>query len=138
MQMRGMESSKKSGFTLIELVIAIAVVAILAAVALPAYQSSVQKARRSDAKDALLRVQIEQEKWRTNSISYTGSLSVLNLSSTSSEGYYNIEITPGTASPTGFEVTATATGAQADDSTCPVITLQVSAGSETRIPPTCW
>ena len=49
------------GFTLVELMIVIVIVAILLAVALPSYQNSVQKGRRADAKAALLDVANRQE-----------------------------------------------------------------------------
>ena len=45
---------KKSGFTLIELMITVAIVAILAAVALPSYRNSVDKSRRAEARGQLL------------------------------------------------------------------------------------
>ena len=125
------------GFTLIELMIAVAVVAILAAIALPSYQDYVRRARRSDGKEALLRVQIEQEKWRTNNSSYTSTLSDLGLTSPSVEGYYTIAIAAG-ANGISFTATATATGSQASDSGCTPLTLTVAAAGETKGPAGCW
>ena len=58
------------GFTLIELMIAVAVVAILAALALPSYQESVWKSRRGEAKAAILRALQNQERFFTQSNSY--------------------------------------------------------------------
>lgn len=133
---------KQGGFTLIELMIVVVVLALLAAVALPSYQSYIRKARRADAKEALLRVQIEQEKWRTNNTSYTGTLGSggLALSSTSPDGYYTIAITSGSASATGYTTTATAvsTKSQNDDTGCTALTLAVAAGGETKSPTQCW
>ena len=54
-------SSPARGFTLVELMIVIVIVAILLAVALPSYQNSVQKGRRADAKSALLDVPIARK-----------------------------------------------------------------------------
>jgi type IV pilus assembly protein PilE len=130
------------GFTLIELMIVVAIVAILAAIAYPGYQSYISKARRADAKEALLRVQIEQEKWRTNNSSYTGTVGSggLGLSTTSADGYYTIAITTGSASATGYTTTAAAVSgtSQASDTGCTTLTLAVAAGGETRTPSGCW
>lgn len=100
-------AKNESGFTLIELMIAAAVVAIIAAVAFPSYQDSVRKSRRADAKASLLRVQLEQEKWRANNTGYAGSLSDLDLSLNSTDGYYTLGIVPDSASATGFTAIAT-------------------------------
>lgn len=124
------------GFTLIEVMVVVAVIAILAAIAVPSYQEFVRKARRADGKEALVRLQIEQEKWRTNNATYTGTLSNLGLTSASTEGRYTIAITANSA--TGFTATATGTGSQASDSGCTVLTLTVAAGGETKTPAACW
>lgn len=135
---------KRRGFTLIEIMIAIAVVGILAAIAYPSYQDYVRRARRADGKEALLRVQIEQEKWRTSHTSYTGTIdgtagvSGLGLPTASAEGYYTIAITANSATGTGFTATATGQGPQASDTGCTVLTLAVAAGGETKTPATCW
>jgi type IV pilus assembly protein PilE len=127
-----------AGFTLIELMIAVAVVGILAAIAYPSYQDFVRKARRADGKEALLRVQIEQEKWRTNNTTYTSTLGGggLGLAGTSSGGHYNIAITA--SSGIGYTTTATGTGTQASDTGCTTLTLTVAAGGETKTPAACW
>lgn len=127
------------GFTLIELMIAVAVVAILAAVALPGYQQFIRKARRADGKEALIRLQIDQEKWRTSNASYTSTLGGGGLgwaSTNSAEGHYTIAITASSA--TGFTATATGTGSQASDSGCTPLTLTVAVGGETKSPAGCW
>ncbi len=103
-------TTKTSGFTLIELMIALAVVAIIAAIAYPSYQDSVRKSRRADAKASLLKIQLDQEKWRANDTSYAGSLTSLGWASAtpdSIDGYYTLEIVSGSASATGFTATAT-------------------------------
>lgn len=129
-------AARAKGFTLIELMIAVVVVAILASVAFPSYLEQVRRSRRSDAKEALLRLQIEQERWRTSNASYAADPATLGLSTGSVEGYYTIAVT--SASGTAFTATATATGAQASDTACPTLTLTVGAGAEQRTPASCW
>ena len=62
------------GFTLIELMITVAVVGILAAIAYPSYQDSIRKSRRADAKSALLDAAHRQERFFTENNQYTNVL----------------------------------------------------------------
>lgn len=124
------------GFTLIELLIALVLVAILAAIALPSYQDSVRKSRRSDAVTALTNIQLAQEKYRANNSTY-GTLAQLGLSSTSTEGYYTLTITGNSA--TAFTATATAGGAQASDTACATLVLdQDGPDVSTAAKRACW
>ena len=61
------------GFTLIELMITMAIIGILAAVAFPAYNQSVVKSRRSDAKTALLDLAQREERYLSTANQYTTS-----------------------------------------------------------------
>lgn len=79
---------KMKGFTLIELMIVVAVIGILAAIAYPAYTDYVTRAKRADGKAALLTVQMAEEKWRANHTSY-GSSADIGIA-TSTDGYYTI------------------------------------------------
>lgn len=127
---------KEPGFTLIELLITIVIIAILAAVALPSYQSFLLKSRRADAKEALATLQLAQEKWRGNHDSYASSLSDLGLASTSTAGYYIIALSAGKSSATNYEATATAdpAGPQAADN-CGLLTATATGFSGDV---TCW
>lgn len=87
------------GFTLIELMIAIAVLGILAAVAFPSYMDSVRKSRRSEAMTALAQAQQAQEMWRGNNSAYTTALSDLGVNATTPTGYYTISLSAAPGNP---------------------------------------
>ena len=104
-----MKRASSRGFTLVELMIVVAIVGILAAVAYPSYQDSVRKSRRADGKTALLQsVQLAERRF-TQTNSYMGA----PVKSPSDEGHYTLAFTVLTA--TTFTITATPGGAQATD-----------------------
>lgn len=139
-----MKTSYQSAFTLVEVMIAVAIVAILAAVAVPSYLSYVRKAGRNEAAAGLTALQQAQERWRARNPTYTETIGTGGLGFTSTVtapgGYYNLAITSGTATGTGYTATVTAvTGSrQASDSGCTTITLTVVNGTATPSPANCW
>ncbi|MCU7932684.1 MAG: type IV pilin protein [Candidatus Thiodiazotropha sp. (ex Codakia rugifera)] len=87
---------KDAGFTLIELMIVVAIVGILAAIAYPSYQDSVRKGRRHDGMGTLLDAAQKLEVYRSRQSSYTTTPGDANISTTSVEGYYgNLTIQAG-------------------------------------------
>ena len=117
------------GFTLVEIMLALVVVGVLAAVALPAYQQAVQKGRRSDAIAMLTAVQQAQERWRANRTGYAANLSDLGFSSGQSpKGYYEIALSNVAMSTYTVTATPISSGAQAKDSVCAKLGIAVSVG----------
>lgn len=95
------------GFTLIELMIAVAVIGILAAVAYPSYQSAMVKNRRSAAQTALMDIAQKEQQYLLDNRSYTNSLSTLGYAVPSNvSAYYTVAVTVGTASAPSFSATA--------------------------------
>ena len=111
-----MNSYQSPGFTLIELMIVIAVIAILAMIAAPAYNDSVTKARRADGKSALMDAITRQERFFTENNTYTTNLGAVPISTNSQEGYYTLTAAAcGAGIQACVIVTATPTAAQAHD-----------------------
>lgn len=130
----------KSGFTLIELVIVVSIVAILAAIAIPLFTEQIRKGNRTDGKSVLLSIVMEEEKYRTNNVTYGTLAQVWGGVSVSPQGFYNLAISG--VSGTGYTVTATAIGDQANDAqgatNCGTLTITVSGLTTTRTPAACW
>lgn len=134
-----------AGFTLIELMVTVAIVALLVAIALPSYQNSVRKGRRADARALLQAASIAQEKYRLNNPSYASL--TLNLSPPcpnsgtscpSEQGHYTLAAPTG-VSATGYTLTANATStSQLADTGCTAIVYAVSGSAITYTPATCW
>jgi len=128
---------RSKGFTLIELMITVAIVGILATVAYPSYRDSIMRAHRSDAHTALMEIKLRENKLRAN-CRYYGSISgayacnavntsTIAYTNNSPEGYYTLVVNP--TSALAYTATATAVGGQADDTDCATITLTVSAAN---------
>ena len=99
------------GFTLIEVMITVAIIGILAAIALPSYRDYIIRGRIPEATSQLAALQVRMEQWFQDSRSYqvTGGNCYIGASPTSSSTYFNL--TCATSSATTYTITATGTGA---------------------------
>ena len=132
---------KSSGFTLIELMLTIAIIAILAGIAIPSYQNYILKSRRADGKSAILDAQLKEEKWRTNNVSYTSTLADLVMPTTSVDEYYTVAIS--NTSATTYKITATHTGVQTADEDCKTLSIdeegtKTSTNTSNAANDVCW
>lgn len=107
------------GFTLIEVLVTVAIVAILAAIAIPNYSQYVQKTRRTDAQEKLLDMAAQQERWFFNNNQYTDNAANVGAAA-SKDGYYAVTITVTGTPPTQYSLSAkpVSTRSQSSDSKC--------------------
>ena len=114
------------GFTLVELMVTVAIVSILVSIAYPSYLQQMQKGRRSAAEGYLMDLAQRQQQYFTDARAYAPDVATLNDPVPSEVGsYYTVQICSGsvTAStcpfaattPPTFVITATAIGTQASD-----------------------
>ena len=124
------------GFTLLELMIVVGIIALLAAIAYPMYTSQMKKGRRAEARQLLSALMLKQEKWRVDHGTYG---TIADIGSAGTSDYYTVALTAGSNTATGYTFTATPKGAQASDS-CGTLTLQMVNGVVSKSPTTtdCW
>jgi len=113
---------RQQGFTLVELMVVVAVIAILSSIAIPAYDQSVTKARRADAKVALMKLAQLQEAYFSNNNKYAvtltellptsteGFLSISGTTAQSPQNYYKLTLAPGATPTRSFTLTAEPSG----------------------------
>jgi type IV pilus assembly protein PilE len=133
-----MQSLSHRGFTLVECVVACAIAALLAMVALPSFQGQALRTSRLDAVQALTRLQLAQEQYRSAHGLYATELTALRgVTPVSDQGRYTLSVA--LTGPESYRATAQARGAQSRDTPCAALTLDVAGGwAQTGPTPQCW
>lgn len=127
-----------AGFTLIELMIAVAVIGVLAAIAYPSYQQYVLRANRVDAQAVLTETAQFMERYFTTNGTYVGGTLLSSVSPKGASGSavkYDVDFSAA-PSATAFTVRAVPRGSQAGDS-CGTLTLS-NTGAQTPATAGCW
>ncbi len=135
------------GFTLLELMVVVIIIAIVAAFAYPTYRQHVVKTRRADAKGSLAELAQLQEDFYVNNPSrqYATSFAQLNIGGAfelkdddtliSREGYYEITFSPTATADFTLTATPTSKGGQDQDNDCLQFTIDSLGQKE---PAQCW
>lgn len=118
------------GFTLIEVLIVIAIIGILASIAYPSFQSYTQKARRGDAKSELVKAQLQQNSLHILNPSYSMDENELGLKN---NDYYIFSVISATS--TTYSMQAVAQGTQIQDAECLILTINQN---NQQSPTNCW
>ena len=131
---------RQKGVTLIELVIAMTIVALLTAVAIPGYQGFVQRSQRVEAKEALVHLASNQERFYLQNNTYSADLDDLGFSEAeTANGHYEMSVVE--ADQQGFTLRATAASASMSaDEACQEFELN-EANERSASPDTdgnCW
>jgi type IV pilus assembly protein PilE len=127
------KSRSRAGFTLLELLVSLALAALLACIAVPSYRAQVMRAHRSDARAALLALAAAEESFYTTCNSYAAILddsrgtscdaSRLNFPGVAGEGAYSLEVSSADVAAWAATATAVIGGGQEADARCRVLGL---------------
>ena len=125
------------GFTVVELMIVVAIIGILSAIALPAYQQYILRANRADAQAILMETAQYMERYFTTNNSYVDAPLLSNVSPKGSGGAakYNISF-DGDPTATTYTLQAVPAGGQADDA-CGTLTVS-NTGATDADEAGCW
>ncbi|MBN1141255.1 MAG: type IV pilin protein [Deltaproteobacteria bacterium] len=125
----------EQGFSLIELLIVVAIFGILVAIAIPSYTSYRRSANRSEARTSLLEISQELERYFVRQNTYVDNVNQHNLPRDSPHGIYRLRFAAGFPTATTYTLEATPQGAQLDDAECGTLSIDHLGNKQ---PAGCW
>lgn len=132
--------TRQKGFSMIEIMVATAILAVLVAIVLPVVQGYVERARRAEAIALIGEMQSSLDRWRAENPTYAVASGAPGFGDFPTAKYYSIALSDATA--TGYTLTATGLGVQASDAECSQYVLIRADGTETKTPnpadSKCW
>jgi type IV pilus assembly protein PilE len=134
-------NNRFAGFTMLELMIVIVIVALLLTLAFPSYVKYTRKANRGEAQQLLMNWAVNQEIWRSNHALYADDVASPNGLPVPTSDYYNFSLgDPNPPTAAEYFLQAAAQGDQAKDEAkdgtpCATLTLNQNGA---KGPPACW
>lgn len=132
---------RQAGFSLVELLIVMVIVAVLAGIAYPAYNGHLKRSLRADARAELLRMQLMVEKQRLTMLGAKPTLPSAWVTAPAVAKHYQLSLQP---AGQGYALEARAlpgdgqSGDQQGDTSCAVLTLRVQGLDSRYEPAACW
>jgi type IV pilus assembly protein PilE len=127
------------GFTLAELMITVAIVAILAAIAIPTYRDHVRTSRRTEAQAYLMAIASRQQQFLMDTRAYAGALTAINIPTPANvSAAYDLTLVAAGGPPPTFSITATPkAGSDQTREKCQVLAID-QTGAKTAALSRCW
>ena len=139
-----MPKNTNRGFTLIELMIAVAIIGIIMAIALPSYQEHVVRTRRVAAGACLVELSQFMERHYTTNMTYNGAVLTTPACTTELASFYTFSFSSGEPTLSTFGIKADPINNQLNsDSKCATLEInqlgqKTSTGTLSSTDPACW